>query len=561
MSGNGSYIKSMNGIVSFDSGGTIIEGGNITADVIDCNTINATGDIDCNNLNATLDITSSNAYCGSVYTNFIINNGNTDITIAPPVIFSSTVKASFVPTTNDSLCNKLYVDNITAGSILSLTNTFTGTSNTFNNVINTSKIDSITPSNTYNFLTSHTGSLNIGSTASDVTIGSSITPVRSVYVPLVGSDLCNKSYVDSIVTLTNIFTGTSNTFNNLIKTSQINSVTPSSVYNFLTSHTGSINIGSTASDVNIGSSASNVYIGSSASNVTIGSSVTPVRSVYVPLVGSDLCNKTYVDTAVSSVSNLLPTTNIWTGASNTFNNNIYLGPSTSPQLSISDNSIATNNTALALGLGDGIVTGNIEIGKDMTTGSVKLNNNFIFFSDSSTSTVFFNTLAVDDIFEFLGNLTTGSISMANEITTGSIDIGKRMTSGDILIGNTTGTTAGALGDIIMGNGSNSNNSANNGRVTINKLRIGTSPILRNIRYGSVAGTASAGSVNFSPAFPSGQVPFIMGSIQSSANNRAYSLAFSSVTISSFTYNKYYIASSGGFNAAVTEGFHYYAWSD
>ena len=480
MSGNGSYIKSMNGIVSFDSGGTIIEGGDISADVLNCNTINATGDIDCNNLNATLDITSSNAYSGSVYTNFIINNGNTDITVAPPVIFSSTVKASFVPTTNDSLCNKLYVDNITAGSILSLANTFTGTSNTFNNVINTSKIDSITPSNTYNLLSSHTGSLNIGSTASDV---------------------------------------------------------------------------------NIGSSASNVYIGSSASNVTIGSSATPVRSVYVPLVGSDLCNKTYVDTAVSSVSNLLPTTNVWTGTSNTFNNTIFLGPSTSPQLSISDDSIATNNPALDLGLGDGVVTGSIEIGKDMTTGSVKLNNNFIFFSDSATSTVFFNTLAVDDIFEFLGNLTTGSISMANEITTGSIDIGKRMTTGYIMIGNTTGTTAGALGDIIMGNGANNNNTANNGRVTINKLRIGTSPILRNIRYGSVAGGSTTNTVNFSPAFPSGQVPFIVGNIQSSSTTQVFSLVFSSVGITSFRYTKIQTAGAGGVGGATTEGFYYYAWSD
>ncbi len=74
MSGNGSYIKSMNGIVSFDSGGTIIEGGNITADVIDCNTLNATDNIDCNNLEATQNITSSNAYSGYVYTDFILNS-------------------------------------------------------------------------------------------------------------------------------------------------------------------------------------------------------------------------------------------------------------------------------------------------------------------------------------------------------------------------------------------------------------------------------------------------------------------------------------------------------
>ena len=42
MSRNGSYAKSMNGIVSFDDGdGTTIEGSTITTDTIDCNTLNA----------------------------------------------------------------------------------------------------------------------------------------------------------------------------------------------------------------------------------------------------------------------------------------------------------------------------------------------------------------------------------------------------------------------------------------------------------------------------------------------------------------------------------------
>jgi hypothetical protein len=396
-------------------------------------------------------------------------------------------------------------------------------------------------------------------------------PVRSSYTPIAANDLCNKTYVDSIVSLTNIFTGTSNTFNNLIKTSQIDSVTPSAVYNFLTSHTGSLNIGSTASAVTIGSSASavtigssasNVTIGSSASNVTIGSSATPVRSAYVPLIGSDLCNKTYVDTVVSSVSNLLPATNVWTGASNTFNNGILIGaPSAVPQLLILDDSISTNSSSGVLGIGDGVITGSIQIGKDMTTGTVKLNNKFLFSNDSNANTLFLNTTGVGEIVEFLGNLTTGSISMANEITTGIIDIGKRMTTGDIIIGNTTGTTSGALGDIIMGNGANNNNSANNGRVTINKLQIGTSPILRNIRYGIVAGGSQSAVVSFSPAFPSGQVPYIIGSIQSSLTTQVFSLTFSSVGISSFRYTKNYIGSGLVVTGANSEVFYYYAWSD
>jgi hypothetical protein len=193
----------------------------------------------------------------------------------------------------------------------------------------------------------------------------------------------------------------------------------------------------------------------------------------------------------------------------------------------------TNLTVGTLNIGTGITGGTLNLATNITTGTLNIATGVM----------------------------TGILNLGTGITTGMLYIGSDITTGDIFIGNTSGTTAGALGDITMGNGANSNNTAGNGRVIINKLRIGNSPILRNIRYGSVAGTASAGTVNFSPAFPSGQVPFITGSIQSSANNRAYSLAFSSVTNTSFIYNKYYIASSGGFNAAVTEGFHYYAWSD
>jgi hypothetical protein len=101
----------------------------------------------------------------------------------------------------------------------------------------------------------------------------------------------------------------------------------------------------------------------------------------------------------------------------------------------------------------------------------------------------------------------------------------------------------------------------NGRVTIHKLRIGSSPILRNIRYGSVAGGAQTAVVNFSPAFPSGQVPFIVGNIQSSLTTQVFSLTFSSVGISSFRYTKNYIGSSGVVAGASSESFHYYAWSD
>ena len=80
MSGNGSYIKSMNGIVSFDSNGTTIEGGNITSDVIDCATLNA----------------SSTINTSTIYTDFIVNNANAYITMVGDTTFNNKLYASSI---------------------------------------------------------------------------------------------------------------------------------------------------------------------------------------------------------------------------------------------------------------------------------------------------------------------------------------------------------------------------------------------------------------------------------------------------------------------------------
>jgi len=60
--------------------------------------------------------------------------------------------------------------------------------------------------------------------------------------------------------------------------------------------------------------------------------------------------------------------------------------------------------------------------------------------------------------------------------------------------------------------------------------------MRNVRFGTVAGGSIGAVVNFSPAFPSGQSPYIIGSIQSSAGY-VFSLTFSSVSNTSFRYTK------------------------
>jgi hypothetical protein len=76
MSRNGSYAKSMNGIVSFDDGdGTTIEGSTITTDIINCDTLNA----------------SLTVNTASLFTDYISPYANTQIQILPPTTFNDNI--------------------------------------------------------------------------------------------------------------------------------------------------------------------------------------------------------------------------------------------------------------------------------------------------------------------------------------------------------------------------------------------------------------------------------------------------------------------------------------
>jgi len=74
MSRNGSYAKSMNGIVSFDDGdGTVIEGSELSTGTINCTTLNASSTVKSGTINT--DFITANANAGiSVLSNTTFNN-------------------------------------------------------------------------------------------------------------------------------------------------------------------------------------------------------------------------------------------------------------------------------------------------------------------------------------------------------------------------------------------------------------------------------------------------------------------------------------------------------
>jgi hypothetical protein len=516
MSRNGSYAKSMNGIVSFDDGdGTTIEGSEINTETINCNTLTANS---------------------IIYTDFIDSNANTYIQCLSDITFNGEVSASFVPTSNDQLCNKLYVDTVASSgsTILPLDNVFTGTSNTFENSLITNNIvktsTGISPDysiNFYNTLDTNTlikmfsDPLNTFNGTINICSGAGVrTPLMNIMVADTSTFYGYKDlYLGDIYTIVTLsksikFAEDSIYAANYTRSKDIFKLT-----------TGDITIGKTGK-INLGNS--------------ISVQTTTIQS-----------------TGTTDIINL------FNNISGTIGQINMAGKFVIKELSIATTSV-TDNVSLFNNISGAF-------------GVVKMATNLLFKQSNILSS------AVGDVINLFTNLTTGTLNLATGITSGTCNIatgvmtgvlnigtgmtsgmlyiGSSITTGDIFIGNTTGTTAGALGDITMGNGANNNNTAGNGRVIINKLRIGTSPILRNIRYGTVGGGNQSAVVNFSPAFPSGQVPFITGSIQANVTTNIYGLTFSSVSNTSFRYMKSYITSTGSYNAAVSESFDYYAWSD
>jgi len=151
-------------------------------------------------------------------------------------------------------------------------------------------------------------------------------------------------------------------------TRRLDSVGPTGTFLLLTDHTGIINIGSDASFIRL------------------GSATTPPRTAYVPLTGQDLCNKTYVDSM--SGSGLLSATNVWTGPSITFNNVVNVNSISAPSgtLTVPSNITGSdifstsgsfdNPTAAATcRFARTTTTGDVNIGQNQTTGSLRLGTN------------------------------------------------------------------------------------------------------------------------------------------------------------------------------------------
>lgn len=466
MSRNGSYAKSMNGIVSFDDGdGTVIDGDGITTSIINCTTLNASstvntptintdfigkkansyitvlnnttfnGDINVDNINTNTgtislknntSITGTLALTSNIQTAYLegrgiggvgsplnigqsndltsyVNIGRDAITAGGFVFPAIPVRTTYIPTSNYDIVNKLYVDNATAGTnILSLSNTFTGTSNTFNNKIIVSNITYDT--NTLSASPTTNAIDLFKTTTGDITIGSS-----------------------GKINLTNNFSFSGLVMSGTDSNGQYNimsDVTTGIVRFGHSITTGIIAIGQamTTGTVNFVSPVS----GTSSAIMNIGNSMSSSGSV-------NICSS-------SSAAG-----NVNIGYSGTVNlcNSLYVKPS-----SIDCNSNATIN------LFNSLTTGTLHVGKNIVGGSGILNLcNSIFITPNSiasgqTSDVsLFNSIGgtigkirmATNLIISEGAIdctsVTDSIKLFFKLTTGTLSIGESMTNtGNLIIG-------------------------------------------------------------------------------------------------------------------------------
>lgn len=404
MSRNGSYAKSMNGIVSFDDGdGTVIEGSELSTTTVNCTTLNA----------------SSKVNTSQLFTDFIAVNANDNISVLSKTKFN----------------NDIYVDNIYAntGTILLKNDTrITGKLDMTSSIL-TASIEgrgisgvgsplNIGQSNDY------TSYVNIGRDA--ITAGGVVfpaIPVRTTYIPTSNYDIVNKLYVDNatagtnILSLNNTFTGTTNTFQNIIANGYLK-VGPSG-------QDGYININSTGSRAHI---CDEITTGS----IVLGDGQT-TGILYLGTGGATRTGSVQLGTSTCDVINR-----------GRIVSRIGL------QLEGATQYIDTNTAGATISLFDSITTGILHVGKNIVGGSGILNLcNSIFITPNSiasgqTSDVsLFNSIGGTIgkirmatnliISEGAINCTsvTDSIKLFFKLTTGTLSIGESMTNtGNLIVG-------------------------------------------------------------------------------------------------------------------------------
>jgi hypothetical protein len=334
-----------------------------------------------------------------------------------------------VPSTNNSLANKLYVDNaVIGGSILGTNNTWTGT-NAFNSFLPTSTATPTTGTQltTKTYVDTASASLlGTNNTWTGTNAFNTSLPTSTITgYPFPPGTLITNTYVDTVINfeLAN-FEAANNTWSG---TNEYNTNLPTSTQTPTTGTqlTTKTYVDSAVSGASI-LGTNNTFTGTNAFNTSLPT------STQTPTTGTQLTTKTYVDTAVSGVS-ILGTNNTFTGT-NAFN--AFLPTST-----------ATPTTGTEL-------TTKTYVDSAISGASILGTNNTWTGTNSFGTTNISGQLTMGTANQILTNLqegttaTTSVLLYSENARSGTINLGTGTTGKVITIGNSGASTVALAGSTI-----------------------------------------------------------------------------------------------------------------
>jgi hypothetical protein len=444
MSGNGSYIKSMNGIVSFDTNGTTIEGDVITTGTIDSTTIN------CVDLNASASVNTP-----YIKTDFIFSDTNLGF-----LSNASTIYNFLVPT-------KLASDNSTNSASTAYVTT----------AINNLRTGTITWGGTQNFQGSDI-TVTTKAAANNSTFAASTAYVTTAIANVLnGANYSGaQNFTGAVLTATtqtNLVNNTTVATTAFANTAVQNLLNDANVWTQAQNFTGAVLTAFTqvASDIStkvattnfVSTALTNLKAGTTWTGNQIFTSATITATTQAVGNSSNLVATTAFVLANAGSAGLLASNNVWTGTNE-------FGTITTNTGNFNNSSATTtcrlfqSTTDAVINIGQNQTSGGLFIGAaptridDITIGSTTCNTTF-----RSTISVYnkINVHVPANTFDLLDNLTLGNLNIANNQTAGVINIGQNKTSGWVLLGSASVPiiikgTASCEKDINLGNSTSTN---------------------------------------------------------------------------------------------------------
>ena len=442
-----SFVKSMNGILSFNTGsGIIIEGDSITADNINCTTLTTTN-FDTDNIQG---ITPTDAITLYTDTTNDISLGNS-LGLGTLVLTNKLVDIGSSGNTIDIILNSHTTT--LSGSITNLNSTETTITGTITNLNSTSTkvVNPLYVNQIFaNIITTGSG-LFTTSTTGSIGIGNSLTTGAMFIGGVTGTGnitLRTKGAVALVSGASSINLG------NNCPSISIGAIASNGIITIghITGLGSTVDISGSAVNLdaltlNLGNSASTINVGNGTTNTTINGNTTNLHSDITDIAGTTANLNSITTTIDGTDANLFSTNTTISGTTANLNSNTITLAGTTTDLNSTTTTITGTTTNLSspnINLGSGI-SGDINTygaNFNVNTTNTFINSTGIIIGAVGSSTTIFGTLSIPGTL-VMDNIQATSpivaVSLYGNTTTGNLNIGAGMTTGGIILGNNAQT--------------------------------------------------------------------------------------------------------------------------